>query len=210
MHDTTSSRLTINNLWRQGSSDNLRSGSTSIFRRLIAASDQRRASLVHFFPFHSSKRSSSWASIPRSLFLSSSSIFFRSTAKEAIRFFRILDSPIESRIESTETDEGNSCEWKRKGKLVRGFRGLRTISTINIYILYIHDDCTLLRNPARVIHNCFNTYLRSFAFHRNLLFSAQYYIRIFASRPSTAVHRLCARRRNYIDNVVPFPHLPTY
>lgn len=137
MHDTTSSRLTINNLWRQGSSDNLRSGSTSIFRRLIAASDQRRASLVHFFPFHSSKRSSSWASIPRSLFLSSSSIFFRSTAKEAIRFFRILDSPIESRIESTETDEGNSCEWKRKGKLVRGFRGLRTISTINIYIYYI-------------------------------------------------------------------------
>lgn len=137
VHDTTSSRLTINNLWRQGSSDNLRSGSTSIFRRLIAASDQRRASLVHFFPFHSSKRSSSWASIPRSLFLSSSSIFFRSTAKEAIRFFRILDSPIESRIESTETDEGNSCEWKRKGKLVRGFRGLRTISTINIYIYYI-------------------------------------------------------------------------
>lgn len=135
MHDTTSSRLTINNLWRQGSSDNLRSGSTSIFRRLIAASDQRRASLVHFFPFHSSKRSSSWASIPRSLFLVN---FFSIDGKRSDSILSNSRFPlIESRIESTETDEGNSCEWKRKGKLVRGFRGLRTISTINIYIYYI-------------------------------------------------------------------------
>lgn len=135
MHDTTSSRLTINNLWRQGSSDNLRSGSTSIFRRLIAASDQRRASLVHFFPFHSSKRSSSWVSIPRSLVLVN---FFSIDGKRSDSILSNSRFPlIESRIESTETDEGNSCEWKRKGKLVRGFRGLRTISTINIYIYYI-------------------------------------------------------------------------
>lgn len=136
MHDTTSSRLTINNLWRQGSSDNLRSGSTSIFRRLIAASDQRRASLVHFFPFHSSKRSSSWASIPRSLFLSSSSIFFRSTAKEAIRFFRILDSPIESRIESRD-GRRKLVRMEKKGKTcTRISRAQNDFNYKYIYIIY--------------------------------------------------------------------------
>lgn len=67
----------------------------------------------------------------------------------------------------------------------------------------IYDDCTLLRNPARVIHNCFNIYLRSFAFHRNLLFSAQYYmryIRLEAERATAAVHVFRSRRRNYTDN----------
>lgn len=208
MHDTTSSRLTINNLWRQGSSDNLRSGSTSIFRRLIAASDQRRASLVHFFPFHSSKRSSSWVSIPRSLVLVN---FFSIEGKRSDSI--LSNSRFPDRVKNWKYRDGRRklVRMEKKGKTcTRISRAQNDFNYKYIYILYIHDDCTLLRNPARVIHNCFNTYLRSFAFHRNLLFSAQYYIRIFASRPSTAVHRLCARRRNYIDNVVPFPHLPTY
>lgn len=123
MHDTTSSRLTINNLWRQGSSDNLRSGSTSIFRRLIAASDQRRASLVHFFPFHSSKRSSSWASIPRSLFSRPRQFFFDRRQKKRFDSFEFSIPRSSQELKVQRRTKETRANGKERENLYADFEG---------------------------------------------------------------------------------------